>query len=75
MANIFSLEFTKGLSEITEFVKQLSIPIFIISCGVQADSYDSLNDLCNNIGNFSKNFISAVYALFIDRELYLSISY
>lgn len=61
MANIFSLEFSSGLDVISDFIEKLSIPIYIISCGVQADSYDDLKDLCSSIGYVSKRFIKAVY--------------
>ncbi len=61
MANIFSIEFSKGLDPITDFIKRLNIPVYIISCGVQCDSYDDLNGLVNEIGEISNRFIRAVY--------------
>lgn len=61
MANIFSLDYAHGLPNITMFVKKLRIPIFIISCGVQAKSYNELDSLVKSIGEVSKAFIQAVY--------------
>ncbi len=61
MANIFSSHFYKGLPKLTEIIKQFKIPVFVISCGVQADNYDQLDEVCEQIGNESKDFISAVY--------------
>ena len=61
MANIFSTAFYKGLPKLTEIIKQFKIPVFVISCGVQADNYDQLDEVCEQIGNESKEFISAVY--------------
>lgn len=61
MANIFSREFSKGLPEISDFIKHLKIPVFIISCGMQLGNNEKLNDLCRDIGEVSKEFITAVY--------------
>lgn len=61
MANIFSRDYSDGLEKITMFIKKLSIPVYIISCGVQAGSYDDLDILTKSIGDVSKNFIKAVY--------------
>lgn len=61
MANIFSTTFYKGLPKLTGIIKQFKIPVFVISCGVQADNYDQLDELCDQIGDVSKDFISAVY--------------
>lgn len=61
MANIFSREFSKGLSGISNFIKQLKIPVFIISCGMQLENNEKLSDLCRDIGEVSKEFITAVY--------------
>lgn len=60
-ANIFSLEHVKLLEELAERFSQIKIPIFVISCGAQADSYDELDKLCNDIGEVSRKFINAVY--------------
>ena len=61
MANIFSIYFVDALDGITAFIRQLTIPVFIISCGVQAKSFDELDGLISRIGDKSKAFIQAVY--------------
>lgn len=61
MANIFSLEYASGLSAITSFIKQLKIPVYIISCGLQCKSFDDIDAVIQVIGNDSKQFIKAVY--------------
>lgn len=61
MANIFSREFIKYLPKIVDFIKQLRIPVFIISCGIQLNNNEKMSDLCRDIGKSSKEFISAVY--------------
>lgn len=61
MANIFSKEFSTYIDELSNFLKKIKIPVFIISCGVQADSYEDLNDLVKSTGNVSKRFISTIY--------------
>lgn len=61
MANIFSKEFGNSLNEIADAVERFTIPVYVISCGAQADSYDELDDLVKAVGKPSKRFISAVY--------------
>ncbi len=61
MANIFSLDYAKGLDGISAFIDKLKIPVFIVSCGAQAKSYDELDTLVDAIGKESKRFIKAVY--------------
>lgn len=61
MANIFSKEFSTYLDELSNFFEKIKISVFIISCCVQADSYEDLNDLVKSTGNVSKRFISTIY--------------
>lgn len=60
-ANIFSTEHIKRLEELAERFSQIKIPIYVISCGAQADSYAELNQLCDSIGDVARKFIDAVY--------------
>lgn len=60
-ANIFNIEYSKGLREYAQHFEKIKIPVFVIACGVQADSYDSLNDVIAAIGEDSKRFIRAIY--------------
>lgn len=62
MANFFSIEFVSAAEQITNTLSQIKIPVYIISCGAQANSYDDLDMLVKDIGEPSKKFISAVYS-------------
>lgn len=61
MANIFHVDFRDSIMYLTSVFEQIKIPIYVIVCGVQADSFDSLNDVIAAIGEESKKFIRAVY--------------
>ena len=61
MANIFYKDFLSMMQELTLHLEKIRIPVFVIVCGVQADSYDDLDDLILAIGEDSKRFIRAVY--------------
>lgn len=61
MANIFSKEFSVNLDKLSDSFEKIKIPVYVISCGAQADSYDDLNDLVKSIGSVSKRFISTIY--------------
>ena len=61
LANIFCVEYIDGLRNYAEIFEKINIPVFVVACGVQADSYDSLDDLINIIGKDSKMFIRSIY--------------
>lgn len=61
MANIFYKNFLGMMQELTHHLEKIRIPVFVIVCGVQADSYDDMDDLIMAIGEDSKRFIRAVY--------------
>ena len=48
-ANIFSTEYGSLMEKTAEEFSHIKIPIFVISCGVQAKSYDELNQLIDTI--------------------------
>lgn len=60
-ANIFSKRFVHFIEDHLERYKGVRIPIYVIACGVQADSYDGLPNLIEGIGDVSKRFIESVY--------------
>ena len=60
-ANIFHSEYVAGMRRYAEQFQNIRIPVYVIACGVQADSYDSLNDVISSIGEDSTQFIRAVY--------------
>lgn len=59
MANIFNSKFRHYLEGFT--FDKIKIPIYVIACGAQADNYESLDMLIDDIGDLSKRFISSVY--------------
>ena len=42
-------------------LRRIRIPVYVIACGVQVDSYAHLDELIGVIGKPAKHFISAVY--------------
>lgn len=60
-ANIFYKDHIKLLEELAERFSKIRIPIYVISCGAQADSYDDLDNLCSSIREPATKFIRAVY--------------
>ncbi len=61
MANVFNPGFSGLLLRLAERFKGIKIPIYVIACGVQADSYDSLNNLCDAIKQPAQEFMKSVY--------------
>lgn len=61
MANIFSKGFVPILWSLEERFREIKIPVYVIACGVQADSYDQLNAICNELRAPASAFISSVY--------------
>lgn len=61
MANIFYHGFLESLRALTLIFEKIKVPTYVVVCGVQADSYDSLNDVISSIGKESARFIRAIY--------------
>lgn len=61
MANVFSIGFKNLLEKLAQSFAKIRIPIYVIACGVQADSYDNLEEVCEAIKEPATNFIRAVY--------------
>lgn len=61
MANIFAMAFQSLLDSLAERFRGIKIPVYVIACGVQADSYDQLDSLCKNLKTSATGFISSVY--------------
>ena len=61
MANFFSTTFAGGMKALAKDFSNIKIPVYIIACGAQANSYDELDWLIDKIGDDSKEFISAIY--------------
>lgn len=61
MANIFHTEFLDSMRYLTGIFSRVRIPIYVVVCGVQANSYNDLPRLISEIGDDSKAFIRAIY--------------
>ena len=61
MANIFYHGFLESMRYLTSVFEKIKIPIYVVVCGVQADSYDMLDDVIASIGEDSARFIRAIY--------------
>lgn len=61
MANFFSERFCRDTTNIAKLFSELTIPVYIIACGAQAESYDRLDDLIKKIGDQARRFIDSIY--------------
>lgn len=61
MANVFHSEYAKGMRAYAELFQHIQIPVYVIACGVQADSYDTLQDVVSALRDDASRFISSVY--------------
>lgn len=61
MANVFSIHYTKLLDSLTEKFENIKIPVYVIACGVQADSYDDLNHIYEVLKKPATKFIKTIY--------------
>ncbi len=61
LANCFHAGWVKYMEKRTSHISKLKIPVYVIACGVQASSYDELNELTNAIREPATKFIKSVY--------------
>ena len=61
MANIFAEYCYETLNRIAEIYEQIKIPVYVIACGAQANSYDDLKRLCDIIREPATRFIKAIH--------------
>lgn len=61
MANVFSVNYISLLEVLAERFLGIKIPVYVIACGIQASSYDELNELCHFLKEPASKFISSVY--------------
>ncbi len=61
MANVFSMAFVSLLESLAERFRGIKIPVYVIACGVQADSYDRLDEICRVLKPSASAFIASVY--------------
>ena len=62
LANCFHAGWVKYMRARTEHIRKIKIPVYVIACGIQANSYDDVNSLVEEIKVPATEFISAVYA-------------
>lgn len=61
MANIFYSGYIHIMERFAMEFEQIRIPTYVIACGVQADSYDDLDNLVKTIGEVANRFIRTIY--------------
>ena len=61
LANCFHAGWIQWMKTRTEKVKQIKTPVFVIACGVQAKSYDEIDELVNSTKEPAIEFIKSVY--------------
>lgn len=61
LANCFHSGWVKYMEKRTEHISKLKIPVYVIACGVQASSYDDLDELTKAIREPATKFIKSVY--------------
>lgn len=61
MANVFSVHYKDLLESLTQKFEGIKIPVYVVACGVQADSYDDLDMLCDVLREPATKFIKSVY--------------
>ena len=61
MANVFAEYFIPLLETLAERFRGIKIPVYVIACGIQAASYEKLDELCRRLKEPASKFISSVY--------------
>lgn len=62
MANIFHRRYIHDMERLAKIFFQIKVPTFVIACGVQAKSYDYLEELINSIKEPATLFIKSIYS-------------
>lgn len=60
LANCFHQGWIPYMERRTSHIEKLKIPVYVIACGIQADSYDDLDDLAKSVKEPAYKFIKAV---------------
>lgn len=61
MANVFSINYSDQLERLALRFEGIRIPVYVIACGIQAKSFDELEELVATIREPASKFISNVY--------------
>ena len=60
-ANLFSKSYIDVIKSVSDIFKNSKIPVYVIAVGAQAKSYDYLDNLSNEIGDETKDFLETIY--------------
>jgi hypothetical protein len=61
LANCFYKGWIKYLEKRTSYIEKIKIPVYVIACGIQADSYDEIDGLVEDLKTPATKFIKSVY--------------
>jgi hypothetical protein len=61
LANCFHKGWIPYLEKRASYIEQIKIPVYVIACGVQAESYDELDGLLEDVREPATRFIKSVY--------------
>ena len=61
MANVFSMNYVSLLERLATRFDGIRIPVYVIACGIQAQSRDQLDELCRYLKPSASAFIASVY--------------
>ena len=61
MANVFAINYGDLLNRLAQRFEGIRIPVYVIACGIQAKSFDELEELVATIREPAAKFISNVY--------------
>lgn len=62
MANIFQARYIADMERLARIFSQITIPTYVIACGVQAESFDKLEEVVGAIKEPASRFIKSIYA-------------
>lgn len=61
LANCFSKSWIRYLEKRASYIEKIKIPVYVIACGIQANSYDEIDELVGTLKTPATNFIKSVY--------------
>ncbi len=61
LANCFHKGWIQYLEKRASYIEKIRIPVYVIACGIQAKSYDELNELVATLKEPATRFIKSVY--------------
>ncbi len=61
LANCFHKGWIQYLEKRTSYIQKIKIPVYVIACGIQAESYDEIDGLVEDLKEPATKFIKSVY--------------